>query len=87
MRVSKYGVISTTNDGGILIDLFQAGEKACFIADLGCAVVIGMAAFPVGQDDGSRPEFTNTLCERHATGHGIFQTRVGEMQILAMGNF
>ena len=39
--------------------LFQACEKAAFVGQLRGVIVVGMARFPVGQDDRLRAELAN----------------------------
>src|SRR5215475_14181189 len=37
----------------------ESGEEAAFVAKLRCVVVVGMAGFPVRDDDSLRPQLAN----------------------------
>jgi hypothetical protein len=68
------------------VDFAQASEEAGLVAKFSGAVMVGMTAFPVGQDYGPGPQFADALGERHPSGHGIFEAGVGKMEILAVGD-
>src|SRR5438132_7552816 len=71
----------------VWIDLLQSRQEAGFVADFRGPVVVGMTPFPIRQDDSAGSQFPYPLRQRHASGHGVFEARVGKMQVLAMRDF
>ena len=63
---------------------FQAGEEAGFVADLRGDVVVGMAAFPVRQDDGARAQRADAAGQGQLVVHAQLEVRVGQAEIFAV---
>src|SRR5712692_2987993 len=64
--------------------LLQTGEEASLIAEDGGVVVVGMASFPIGEDDGFGAELADSQRKAELVLASGLNVRIGDAQRLAV---
>jgi len=62
-------------------ELLEAGEEAGFVAERGSVIVVGVACFPVGEDDGLRAKLAKDSGEAEFVLPGGLDVGIGNAEV------